>query len=132
MVHVYAVGDDFVFTREGLADITHGRRGNRDAAVEPTAPALDDRAAHPVKVLAVAAGVKGADVNGVGVFEDGKGEDGGHRLVQVDDVVLLALEERPYPAGQPYGEGDACDGTVAGQGNGAAQRNEQVAVLTLA
>ena len=64
MVHVDAVGDDFIVAWEGVGDIAPGSGRDGYAAVEPLVPPLDNRVGEAVEVLVISGSVEGPHVDG--------------------------------------------------------------------
>ena len=89
MLEVDAVGNDLIVARECVVYITVGGRRDGDVPVEPLLPTLDYRVGDAVEVLAGVRSVKSSNVDGILELQDTQGQDGGHGLVQMDDVKLL-------------------------------------------
>ena len=92
MGDVDAVGDDVVVTGEVGCDEAAGGEGDGDLAVEAPEAVLEQSPGVAVEEgAAVAGGVKGPDVNGVGEAKELDRQERYERLVDVDDVVNVVL-----------------------------------------
>ncbi len=111
-VDVDAVRDHLVLARKVAVDEVLGRAADRDPAVEPGGLALHHLAAELVGRREAAVRVEGRDVHARREPQEDRRQERHERLVEVEEVELLALEGRADLGHEPRRQGDRADGAV--------------------
>ena len=109
---VDAVGDDLVVAREEAVDEMARRRADRDPAVEPGRVVLHDPAADLVRRRETRVGVERGDVDAARLAQQEERQQRDERLVEVEDVEALAVEQLAHLADVARRERQRADGPV--------------------
>jgi len=89
------VGDDLVVAREEAVDEVARRGAHGDPAVQPARVAAQGTAAELVRRREARVGVEGGDVDALRFAQEEERQERHERLVEMQDVELLAVEHRP-------------------------------------
>ena len=111
-VDIDAVRDDLVLAGEVAVDEVLRSAADRDPAVEPGRLALHHLAPELVRGREAAVGVERGDVHAGRQTQDDRRQERHERLVEVEQVELLALEHRPDLGDEPRRQGDRPDRAV--------------------
>ena len=111
-VEVDAVRDHLVVAREVAVDEVPRGRGHRDPAVEALGVALHRPAAELVRGRPAAIRVERAHVDALRLAQDHERQERHERLVEVEDVEPLVLQQRPHLGHEPGRDGHRPDRPV--------------------
>ena len=109
---VDAVGDDLVVAREVAVDEVPGGGADGDPAVQARGVALHEPPAELVGRREAGVGMERGDVHAARLVQEDQRQEWHERLVEVEDVELLALEHPADLADIARRDGDRPDGAV--------------------
>ncbi|CCF82799.1 hypothetical protein NITHO_1580008 [Nitrolancea hollandica Lb] len=123
------VGDDLVWTGEIMGCAVHRGWGGRDPDIELGVKPGEDRLERHIAEVGRTCGVKGTDVDCVGMEEDHQGKRRRQRLVEVDDVEAFAPEKCLNLVREEGGQGNAGGGAIGRDRQGHTELEEMAVIV---
>lgn len=125
---VDTVGNDLVGSWEVVGDAVHRSLRRGDPGIELGVKMGEDGLTGEIAEVGGAGGVKGADIDRMGMEKDHQGKHRGQGLVEVDDIEAFTVEKGLDLIGEKGGQGDARGGAIGGDREGHS-KFEEVAVI---